>query len=70
MEDALRVKILIPSESVKLIRVLILVLVEDALRELVKSIEDENRKVLILVLVEDALRADMEFDYGSSMSKS
>ncbi len=55
MEDALRVQLLTLRKRVKV--VLILVLMEDALREILETLGSHfPASVLILVLMEDALR--------------
>ena len=55
MENALRVEVRV-NETAQGTIVLILVLMEDALREQVGCLQTQHCRVLILVLMEDALR--------------
>ena len=55
MEDTLRA-VYQPSGAIARVSVLILVLMEDTLRELAQNMEENNFSVLILVLMEDTLR--------------
>ena len=69
MEDALRVVVERPKRKKRTI-VLILVLMEDALRGRRDPQQRHPRTVLILVLMEDALRGPEQKDFENNRIKS